>query len=210
MRTKANVRQRSLVYEFTPRGSTLRLLFLVTAIFIAVCVLDADFLAVPGSGFIDVTSVVPISVGVVPVSVPPLSVSSTIHVAIAAHLTIAMHSPVWTRLTIIAAHTVAVAAMHPPVVTHLTVVGPRLVAADPLIRLLRRFLVSLGRSSDLRSSCWSFSFLLGEYGVETRRGEQHGGKDKNTHESLLRRDVTVTTRSSPSFRVWSELINFSV
>jgi hypothetical protein len=162
MRTKADVRQRSWVYEFTPRGSTLCLLFLVTAIFIAVCVLDADFHAVPGSVFIDVTSVVPISVRVVPVSVPPLSVSSTIHVAIAAHLTVAMHSPVWTRLTVIAAHTVAVAAMHPPVVTHLTVVGPRLVAADSLIRRLRRFLVSLGGSSGLRSSCWSFSFLLGE------------------------------------------------
>ena len=87
--------------------------------------------------------------------------ANTIHVAIAAHLTVAMHSPVRTRLTVIAAHTVAVAAMHPPVVTDLTVVGPRLVAADSLIRLLRRFLVSLGRSSGLRSSCWSFSFFLG-------------------------------------------------
>ena len=68
-------------------------LFLVTAIFIAVFVLDADFHTVPGSGFIDF---VPISVRLVPVSVPPLSVSSTIHVATAAHLTVAMHSPVWT------------------------------------------------------------------------------------------------------------------
>lgn len=147
------------------------LLFLVTAIFIAVFVLDADFYAVPRWGFIDVTPVVPVSVRVVPVSIAVLSVSSTIHVAITTHLAVAMHSPVWPRLAVIAAHAVAVATMHPRVVPHLTVIGLRLVTIDPLIRPLRRFLVGLGRSCGLRSFGWSLSTPLGERGVETGRGE---------------------------------------
>ncbi|HEY5073266.1 MAG TPA: hypothetical protein VII34_01135, partial [Pyrinomonadaceae bacterium] len=70
---------------------------------------------------------------IVVVSISPLAVTSAIHVAIAARLWVAMHSPVGTHFTVIAAHTVAVAAAHHPVATHLTVVGPRLVAAGSLI-----------------------------------------------------------------------------
>jgi hypothetical protein len=163
-----------------------RFLFLVAAIFVAVFVLDADFHATPGSILIGVTLVVPVRI--VAISISPLAVTSAIHVAIAAWLTVAMHSPVWTHFTIIATHSVVVAATHHPVVTHhpvaahtvavavahhplathhtvathLTVVAPRLVAAGSLIHLLLRFPVSLGRDSGLRNSNWSFSFLLGE------------------------------------------------
>jgi hypothetical protein len=73
-----------------------------------------------------------------------------------------MHSPVAAHVTVIAAHTVAVAAMHHPVATHLSVVSPRLVAAGSLILLLLGFLISLGRNSGLRGCNRSLSFLLGE------------------------------------------------
>src|SRR5450759_3915678 len=134
----------------------LRFLFFVAAIFIAVFVLDADFHTMSGSVFIGVTPIVPISVRTVPV--PPLSGSSAIHVAIAAHLTVAMHSPVGTHFAVIAAHTVAVAAAHHPV------------AAGSLILPLLGVLVRLGRNSLWRSNR-VFSLLLGECGVEARRGE---------------------------------------
>jgi len=146
----------------------LRFLFFVAAIFIAVFVLDADFHTMSGSVFIGVTPIVPISVRTVPV--PPLSGSSAIHVAIAAHLTVAMHSPVGTHFAVIAAHTVAVAAAHHPVAAHLTVVDLRLVAAGSLILPLLGVLVRLGRNSLWRSNR-VFSLLLGECGVEARRGE---------------------------------------
>ena len=64
------------------------------AIFVAVFVLDADFHATAGAVLIEVTAVVPIPVRMVPVSILPLAVSSAIHVATAAHLTLAKHSVV--------------------------------------------------------------------------------------------------------------------
>src|SRR5450759_2753013 len=60
------------IYESTqrlikPRRVLWRFLFFVAAIFIAVFVFDADFHAAPGSVFIGVTPVAPISVRTVPV-----------------------------------------------------------------------------------------------------------------------------------------------
>jgi hypothetical protein len=67
-----------------------------------------------------------------------------------------------------------------------------MVTAGSFILLLLRFLLGLGRGSGLRSPDWSFSFFLGEQGGEARRGEQHGGEDKNTHEVFLHQSVTGT------------------
>jgi hypothetical protein len=135
---------------------------LVSAIFIAVLVLDADFQAVPGPVLIRVVPVGPASVRAVPISVPSLPVSFAIDAAIAARLSMMVRSPIAIHVTVIAAHTVVIAAMHSPVAAHPTVVGPRLIAASSLILLLLGVLVSLGRSAGLRNGSRRFSLLLGE------------------------------------------------
>jgi hypothetical protein len=60
-----------------------------------------------------------------------------------------------------------------------------LVTIGSLIPLLLGILVRLGGNC-LRRWDRSFFLLLGERGLEARRGEQDNGDEKNTHEILLR------------------------
>jgi hypothetical protein len=72
------------------------------------------------------------------------------------------HHPTTTHLAVVTARAVAVAAAHHPAVAHLAVVSLRLVAAGSLFPLWLGVLVSLGRSTGLRSCSRRLSLLLGE------------------------------------------------
>ena len=139
----------------------------VTAIFLAIVVFDADFDAMPGVDFIGIAPVVPIPFRIIVVSTSPIAVTSAIHVAIAACLPIAMHSPVRTRFTVIAAHTVAVATAHHPIMPDGSIIVFRSITVGSLIPRLLRILIGLS-GNGLCGSCrrlW-FALVLSEGGVD--------------------------------------------
>ena len=94
----------------------------------------------PWLDFVGITPVVPIPVRIIVVSISPIAITSAIHVAIAACLSVAMHG---THFTAIPAHTVAVATAHHPFMPHGSIIVFRLMTVGLLIPLLLRILIRL-------------------------------------------------------------------
>jgi hypothetical protein len=137
-------------------------LMFVTAIFFAVVVLDADFHAMPWLDFVGISPVVPIPVRIIVVSISPIAVTSAIHVAIAACLSVAMHSTVGAHFTVIAAHTVAVATAHHPFMPHGSIIVFRSITVGLLIPLLLRILIRLCGNGLWGSRGLWFTLVLSE------------------------------------------------